>query len=41
LVRFSDDTGGISTRSKTSKARNQWITAYRDDIVAWSYYIMK
>ena len=41
LVKFSDDTGGISTRSKTSKARNQWITAYRDDIVAWSYYIMK
>lgn len=41
LVKFSDDTGGISTRSKTSIAKNQWITAYRDDIVAWSYYIMK
>ena len=41
LVKFSDGTGGISTRSKTSKARNQWITAYRDDIVAWSYYVMK
>lgn len=41
LVKFSDETGGISTRSKTSRARNQWITAYRDDIVAWSYYIMK
>lgn len=41
FVKFSDDTGGISTRSKTSKAKNQWVTAYRDDIVAWSYYIMK
>lgn len=41
LVKFSDGTGGVSTRSKTSKARNQWITAYRDDIVAWSYYVMK
>lgn len=40
LVKFSDGTGGISTRSKTSRAKNQWITAYRDDIVAWSYYIM-
>lgn len=40
VVKFSDGTGGISTRSKTSKGKNQWVTTYRDDIVAWSYYVM-
>lgn len=40
LVKFSDGTGSVSTRSKASKAKNQWITMYRDDIVAWSYYII-
>ena len=41
FVKFSDDTGGISTRSKTSRAKNKWITSYRDDIIAWSYYVTK
>lgn len=40
LVKFSDGTGGISTRSKTSRGKNNWVTTYRDDIVAWSYYVM-
>ena len=41
LIKFSDGTGGVSSMRMKTKNDQQikvWVTTYRDDIVAWSYY---
>lgn len=43
LIKFSDGTGGVSSiikKEKDGKEYLTWVTQYRDDIVAWSYYVM-
>ena len=42
LVKFSDGTGGISsmiTKTKNNEEVQVWALQYRDDIIAWSYYL--
>lgn len=41
LIKFSDGTGSVSSmveKTKNDQIQKVWVTQYRDDIIAWSYY---
>ena len=42
LIKFSDGTGSIGSMREITKdiqTQKVWVTQYRDDIIAWSYYV--